>query len=80
MYDNAVNYVRTGPSNGALPVFGIANYTESGSGKILTQGQEAGRDQGHATLDIMLLGVIAQQVYNQGDDMFATYSNEILNA
>ncbi|CAI7567240.1 unnamed protein product [Penicillium pancosmium] len=80
MYKNAVNYVRTGPSNGALPVFAIANYTESGSSKILTQGQEAGRDQGHSTLDAVLLGVVAQQAYNQGDDLFAEYSNEILNA
>lgn len=80
MYDDAVNYVRTGPSNGALPVFAIANYTESGSGKVLTQGQEAGRDQGHSTLDAVLFGVIAQQAYNQGDDLFAEYSNEILNA
>ncbi|OQE29853.1 hypothetical protein PENSTE_c002G03120 [Penicillium steckii] len=80
MYDNAVDYVRTGPSNGALPVFAIANYTESETGKLLTQGQEAGRDQGHSTLDAVLFGVIAQQVYNQGDDLFAEYSNEILNA
>jgi hypothetical protein len=80
MYDYALDYIRTGPSNGALPVFAIANYTESGSGKILTQGQEAGRDQGHATLDMVLLGVIAQQAYNQGDDLFATYSNEVLDA
>jgi hypothetical protein len=35
-----INYVRTGPSNGALPVFAIANYTEPGSNKVLTQGQE----------------------------------------
>ncbi|KAL3480793.1 chondroitin AC/alginate lyase [Aspergillus californicus] len=80
MYDYALDFVRTGPSNGALPVFAIANYTESGSDKVLTQGQEAGRDQGHSTLDIVLLGIIAQQAYNQGDDLFATYSNEILNA
>ncbi|CAP94150.1 hypothetical protein E8E15_009322 [Penicillium rubens] len=80
MYDYALNYVRTGPSNGALPVFAIANYTEPGSNKVLTQGQEAGRDQGHSTLDMMLLGVIAQQAFNQGDDLFAEYSNEILNA
>jgi hypothetical protein len=80
MFDYAVNYVRTGPSNGALPVFAIANYTESGSGKILTQGQEAGRDQGHATLDMMLWGVIAQQAYNQGIDLFAEYGNQILNS
>ncbi|KAJ5674745.1 chondroitin AC/alginate lyase [Penicillium maclennaniae] len=80
MFDNAVNYFRTGPSNGALPLFAVANYTDPESGKVFTQGQEAGRDQGHSTLDIMLLGVIAQQVYNQGDDMFATYQNQILNA
>ncbi|KAJ5465744.1 hypothetical protein N7530_009531 [Penicillium desertorum] len=80
MYDYALNYVRTGPSNGALPIFAIANYTESGSNKVLTQGQEAGRDQGHSTLDMVLLGVIAQQAFNQGDDLFAEYSNEILNA
>ncbi|CAI7636086.1 unnamed protein product [Penicillium crustosum] len=80
MYDYALNYVRNGPSNGALPVFAIANYTESGSDKVLTQGQEAGRDQGHSTLDMVLLGVIAQQAFNQGDDLFAEYSNEILNA
>ncbi|KAJ6191330.1 hypothetical protein N7519_001351 [Penicillium mononematosum] len=80
MYDYALNYVRTGLSNGALPVFAIANYTEPGSNKVLTQGQEAGRDQGHSTLDMVLLGVIAQQAFNQGDDLFAEYSNEILNA
>ncbi|KAH8705736.1 chondroitin AC/alginate lyase [Talaromyces proteolyticus] len=80
MYDDAVQYMLTGPSNGALPVFDIANYTEDGSGKVLIQGQEAGRDQGHATLDIVLLGVIARQSYNQGDDLFAAYNNEILNA
>ncbi|KAJ5546731.1 hypothetical protein N7494_004316 [Penicillium frequentans] len=78
MYDYALDYVRNGPSNGALPVFAIANYTECG--ETLTQGQEAGRDQGHATLDLVLLGIIAQQAYNQGDDLFATYSNEILHA
>jgi hypothetical protein len=79
-YDFAVEYFRTGPSNGALPVFIIANYTEDGSDKVLSQGQEAGRDQGHASLDAALLGVVAQQAYNQGDDLFATYENSILNA
>lgn len=79
MYDHAITYLLTGPSTGALPVFSIANYTEEGSGKILMQGQEAGRDQGHALLDFAILGVIAQQGYNQGDDLFSTYGNEILN-
>lgn len=79
MYDHAVDYLLTGPSNGALPVFAIANYTEEGSGKTLTQGQEAGRDQGHVLLDFALLGIIAQQGYNQGDDLFAAYDNLIVN-
>ncbi|KAL4890597.1 chondroitin AC/alginate lyase [Aspergillus ambiguus] len=80
MYDKAVNYVRTGNGNGALPVFAIANFTEEGTGKILTQGQEAGRDQGHATLDLALWGIVAQQAFNQGDDLFAEYENLILNS
>ncbi|KAJ5301720.1 hypothetical protein PENANT_c002G02390 [Penicillium antarcticum] len=80
MFDYGIDYVCTGPSNGALPVFSVANYTEAGTCKTLTQGQEAGRDQGHSTLDIMLWGVIAQQAYNQGIDLFAEHENKILNS
>ncbi|KAF1924239.1 chondroitin AC/alginate lyase [Didymella exigua CBS 183.55] len=65
--------------NGALPYFSIANFTEEGSGKTLMQGQEAGRDQGHATLCFALLGVIGQQGYNQGIDLYGAYGNQILN-
>ena len=79
MYDHAVDYLLTGLSNGALPVFTIANYTEDGSRKLLAQTQEAGRDQAHSLLDFALLGVIAQQGYNQGDDLFASFGNMILN-
>ena len=80
MYDYATEYFLTGAGNGALPNFAVANFTEEGTGKTLTQGQEAGRDQGHATLDFALLGVIAQQGFNQGNDLFATYESMILNA
>jgi hypothetical protein len=85
MYNFAVDYFKYGPpggvvANGALPFFSIANFTEDGTGKILMQGQEAGRDQGHALLDFALLGVIGQQGYNQGVDLYAVYGNEILNA
>ncbi|TIA59075.1 chondroitin AC/alginate lyase [Aureobasidium pullulans] len=69
MYDYATEYFLTGAGNGALPNFAVANFTEEGTGKTLTQGQEAGRDQGHATLDFALLGVIAQQGFNQGNDL-----------
>ncbi|KAK7420342.1 hypothetical protein QQX98_002765 [Neonectria punicea] len=80
MYDYAVNYFLHGDGMGALPNFIIANHTEAGSGKTLAQGQEAGRDQGHATLDISLLGVILQQAYNQGDNFFPYMTNSALAA
>lgn len=80
LYDYALNYATNGASTGALPGFQIATFTESGTGKRLVEGQEAGRDQGHATLDFTLYGVLAQQAYNQGDDLFATNNNEILAA
>lgn len=85
MYEYAVHYWQYGlPDssvvvNGALPYFSIANFTED-SGKQLMQIQASGRDQGHATLCIALLGVIGQQGWNQGVDLFSTYQNEILHA
>ncbi|KAH9867481.1 hypothetical protein IAQ61_008075 [Plenodomus lingam] len=84
MFDFAVNYFRDGPVDGkvaygALPFFSIANFTEEGSGKILMQGQEAGRDQGHATLNFALLGVIGQQGRSQGVDTYGFYGSQILN-
>lgn len=84
MYNYAVDYFKYGlpddaVANGALPFFSIANFTEEGSEKILMEGQEAGRDQAHTLLDFSLLGVIGQQGYNQGVDLYATYGNQILN-
>ncbi|KAF2022030.1 GPI anchored protein-like protein [Aaosphaeria arxii CBS 175.79] len=84
MYNYAVEYFKNGPAdgavaNGALPFFSIANFTEETSGKPLMQGQEAGRDQGHALLCFALLGVIGQQGYNQGVDLFNLFGNQILN-
>jgi hypothetical protein len=81
-FDWVVNYFYNGWGHGAVgnsTNFIIANFTESGSSKILSQGQEAGRDQGHATLDFTLAGVLAQQAYNQGTDLFAAVGNAFLN-
>ncbi|KAH8431840.1 uncharacterized protein LDX57_009491 [Aspergillus melleus] len=86
MVDDAAQYWQFGlPDsqvvvNGALPYFSIANFTEPGSGKTLMEMQESGRDQGHALLCMALLGVIGQQAWNQGLDLFGTYGYEILNA
>lgn len=84
MYEWAIGYFKNGlPSgavaNGALPFFSIANFTEAGSGKTLMQMQESGRDQAHALLCFSLIGVIAQQGFNQGVDLFETFGREILN-
>ncbi|KAI1339495.1 chondroitin AC/alginate lyase [Xylariaceae sp. FL0016] len=75
MYDWGKNYFLAGDGRGAIGNFIYKNYTEDGTGKMISQGQEAGRDQGHATLDFALLGVIMQQGYNQGDDFYATNTN-----
>ncbi|KAG7405776.1 hypothetical protein Forpi1262_v018366 [Fusarium oxysporum f. sp. raphani] len=76
--NQAVNYFKTGAGMGAINNAIWHVHKESGSGKRLGQGQEAGRNQGHALLDFALLGVLAQQSYNQGQDLFALNNNLIL--
>ena len=44
----------------------------------LGQGQESGRDQGHATLVISLYGAFCQMAYNIGVDLFAYDNNRVL--
>ncbi|KAI4596860.1 hypothetical protein KJ359_005205 [Pestalotiopsis sp. 9143b] len=78
MTSEAITYFKSGQGNGAIEKAIWTTYTEDGSGKVLGQGQEAGRDQGHATLDFALLGAFAQQAYNQGVDLFGFLDNRIL--
>lgn len=76
MYDEAITYFKSGVGNGNIDRMVWKLYTVNG--QILGQGQEAGRDQGHATLDFAFLGTIAQMAFNQGDDLFAYESSKIL--
>ncbi|TVY24915.1 hypothetical protein LHYA1_G005836 [Lachnellula hyalina] len=76
MYEYAVDYFKSGVGNGNVHKAIWVTYDVDG--ETLGQCQESGRDQGHSTLDIGLLGVIAQMAYNQGDDLFAYESNLIL--
>ncbi|KUL88377.1 hypothetical protein ZTR_04959 [Talaromyces verruculosus] len=76
MYDEAVAYYKTGGGNGQIGKAIWHLFTVDG--ESLGQGQEAGRDQGHAMLDFALLGPIAQTGYNQGNDLFAYLTNRIL--
>lgn len=78
LVNEAITYFKSGSGNGAIDKFIWKLYTEAGSSKSLGQGQEAGRDQGHATLDFALVGILAQQSYNQGNDLFGYLSNKIL--
>lgn len=78
IYNEAIKYLFEGEGNGNL------NHTIvhvfDGENEGLAQIQESGRDQGHATLVIGLLGVIAQTTWNQGDDLFGWNDNVILKA
>ncbi|KAL0943347.1 exopolysaccharide inner membrane protein [Colletotrichum truncatum] len=78
MYEEAVNYFKNGAGNGQIENAIWKLHKEPGSDKNLGQGQEAGRDQGHALLDFAFLGVFAQQSYSQGDDLFGYLDNRIL--
>ena len=76
-YFTNVDFLATGAGNGQIDK--SVPYLYSGS-PTLGQGQEEGRDQGHSGLDVSLWGVVCQQFYNQGDDMFGWESNKILAA
>ncbi|KMK57586.1 GPI anchored protein [Aspergillus fumigatus Z5] len=52
MYDEAINYFKTGAGNGQIEKMIWKLYQVDG--QTLGQGQEAGRDQGHAMLDFSL--------------------------
>jgi len=77
-WDFAINYFKNGTGNGAIGNAITNIVKEPGTGNLLGQGQEAGRDQGHGALDYQLLGVIGQQAWNQGEDLFAYDNNRIL--
>ncbi|WPD77569.1 alginate lyase family protein [Dickeya fangzhongdai] len=74
IYQEALNYIKSGKGNGAFNNTMWQVYPEEG----LAQVQESGRDQGHSTLDIALIGVICQMAWNQGDDLFGFNDNLVL--
>lgn len=73
IYDEAVNYVYQGGGNGALDR--SIYHLHPGN---LGQMQESGRDQGHATLSICLLGPICEMAWNQGVDLYGYGNNRFL--
>jgi hypothetical protein len=78
LFDFSVEYFKTGIGNGAINN-AISNLVqEPGTGKTMGQPQESGRDQGHTGLDFQMLGVIAQQAWNQGVDLYSYNNSRIL--
>lgn len=78
IYNFAINYLQNGKGNGNW--FKAINYVFDGANAGLAQLQESGRDQGHATLCIALMGTIAQLAWNQGDDVYGLDDNRFLKA
>jgi hypothetical protein len=77
IYNYAVDYLQNGIGNGN--VYKAINYIHvTADGEELGQWQESGRDQGHATMCIALMGTICQLTWNQGDDFYGLDSNRFL--
>lgn len=74
-FDHAVEYFKSGSGTGQIDR--LCNYLYDGD-PVLGQCQESGRDQGHATLCISLVGAYCQIAYNQGEDLFAYKDNKVL--
>ena len=73
IYREATAYFRHGAGNGAID-HAVWKVYDGGIGQL----QESGRDQGHAMLDVALLGVFCQMAWNQGDDLFGYEDNRVL--
>lgn len=73
IYNEAISYYTNGVGGGAARQFLVQ--THAG---YLGQCQESGRDQGHCTMDPILLGVFCEIAWNQGDDMYGYQTNALL--
>jgi hypothetical protein len=73
IYNEAVEYYKHGEGNGAIA---HAVYYIHPDG--LGQWQESGRDQGHSTLGIGLLGAFCEMAWKQGDDLYGYDNNRFL--
>ncbi|MFE5581308.1 alginate lyase family protein [Kitasatospora sp. NPDC056531] len=71
--DQAVEYYRRGAGNGSLQH--AIPYVHPGS---LAQFQESGRDQGHTTLAVGLMGALCEMAWNQGIDLYGEDDNRFL--
>ena len=71
--NQAVDYFKNGAGNGSITH--AVPYLYAGG---LGQWQESGRDQGHSTLGIGLMGAICEMAWNQGVDLYGYDNNRFL--
>lgn len=77
-FDEAVAYFKNGSGTGQVDRLVRHLYPGDRAGHFLGQGQEAGRDQGHAVLCISLIGAFCKIAFDQGEDLFAYKDNKVL--
>ncbi|MGF6856921.1 LamG-like jellyroll fold domain-containing protein [Paraburkholderia sp. CI3] len=75
IFNQAISYFQQGLGNGAIE--NLVVHLHPG---YLGQTQEAGRDQGHDTLSIAVLGPICEMAWNQGTDLYGYDNNRALAA
>lgn len=73
MFDRAVTYFKEGIGCGSI--MQAVYYVHDG---YLGQWQESGRDQGHNTLGIALMGAFCEMAWNQGLDLYGYENNRFL--
>ena len=69
--NEAILYFKNGIGNGQIDNAVPFLHKDPDSNETLGQCQESGRDQGHATLCVSLMGIFCQMAYNIGEDLFA---------
>jgi hypothetical protein len=75
MINEAVDYFKRGVGAGGIKNAVPFLHQDPDSDEILGQSNESGRDQGHATLCVSLMGVLCQMAKNIGIDLFTYDSN-----
>ena len=73
LVDFALDYVNNGAGTGNVANAIVATHSDPDSNETLAQCQESGRDQGHSTLDVTLLGVFCQMAQSPGTDRWTSY-------
>jgi hypothetical protein len=73
LFDEAVNYFKNGEGNGAIGKAAYYMHPDQ-----LCQWQESGRDQGHNTLGVGLMGPLCEIAWNQGLDLYGYAGNRFL--